>query len=391
VTRLVPATNPGKTKGAMILLRNSLSIRLLVPVLALVLVVAVTTTVVLAMLEANRVRSEAAASIDRQSRALQSLFAVTLSIMGERVQSSMRLLRQQGRNLGAAGVGPQISVAARPVNDLLLGNKPQGNHFDLVDGVTSTMDGTATLFSRSGDDFIRISTNVRKDDGTRAVGTQLDPKGRVIGEVRAGRGFYGVVDILGNPYVTGYEPILDPSQRNVIGVWYVGYKTDLQPLDAVVSNSRVLNSGFFALFDEKGKLRFFSKSGIGSDQITKVSREPPKNWVVARQAVPGWGFSLVSAYPASDVDDIITRQSIWIAGVGLFAGLLLLGLQSALIWLRVLRPIRRLTLVADELSLGRSHHEITEVKLNDEIGALAKAIARLSTSVRLAMDRLSKR
>jgi methyl-accepting chemotaxis protein len=375
----------------MILLRNSLSIRLLVPVLTLVLVVAATTTVVLAMLEANRVRSEATTSIERQSRALQSLFAVTLSIMRERVQSSMRLLRQQGKTLGVASVGPQISVPGRQVNDLLLGNKPQGNHFDLVDGVTFIMDGTATLFSRSGDDFIRVSTNVRKDDGTRAIGTQLDPKGRVIGNIRAGRAFYGVVDILGNPYVTGYEPIFDATLNNVVGIWYVGYKTDLQPLDTVVSESRVLNSGFFALFDEKGNLRFHSESSVGSDQITKVSKDPPKDWVVVREDVPGWGFSLVSAYPASDVEDIITRQSIWIAGVGLFAGLLLLGLQSALIWLRVLRPIRRLTLVADELSLGRSHHEITEVKLKDEIGALAKAIARLSTSVRLAMDRLSKR
>jgi methyl-accepting chemotaxis protein len=375
----------------MILLRNSLSIRLLVPVLTLVLVVAATSTVVLAMLEANRVRSEATTSIERQSHALQSLFAVTLSIMRERVQNSMRLLRQQGKTLGIASVGPQIAVPGKQVNDLLLGNKPQGNHFDLVDGVTLIMDGTATLFSRSGDDFIRISTNVRKDDGTRAIGTQLDPKGRVIGDIRAGRAFYGVVDILGNPYVTGYEPVFDATQKNVIGIWYVGYKTDLQPLDTVVSSSQVLNSGFVALFDGKGNLRFHSKSSVGSDQITKVSKDPPKNWVVVRQEVPGWGFSLVSAYPASDVEDIITRQSIWIAGVGLLAGLLLLGLQSALIWLRVLRPIRRLTLVADELSLGRSHHEITEVKLNDEIGALAKAIARLSTSVRLAMDRLSKR
>jgi methyl-accepting chemotaxis protein len=375
----------------MILLRNSLGIRLLVPVLMLVLAVAATATLLLATLEANRVRSEATTSIERQSRSLQSLFAVTLSIMRERVQSSMRLLRQQGKTVGVASVGPQISVSGRQVNDLLLGNKPQGNRFDLVDGVTSIMDGTATLFSRSGDDFIRISTNVRKDDGTRAIGTQLDTQGRVIGEIRGGRGFYGVVDILGNPYVTGYEPILDATLKNVIGIWYVGYKTDLQPLDTVVSNSRVLNSGFFALFDEKGNLRFHSKSSVGNDLIAKVSRDPPKDWVVVREDVPGWGFSLVSAYPVSDVEDIITRQSIWIAGVGLFAGLLLLGLQSALIWLRVLRPIRRLTLVADELSLGRSHHEITEVKRNDEIGALAKAIARLSTSVRLAMDRLSKR
>jgi methyl-accepting chemotaxis protein len=375
------------------MLRNSLRMRLLVPVLALVLVVVAVVTLVLAMTEASRVKTDATVSIERQTRALQSLFAVTRSIMLERVRNSMRLLRQEGEAMGAASVGPVISVPGRQATDLLFGDKPQGNVFGLVDGVTAIMDGTATLFSRTNDDFVRISTNVKKDDGTRAIGTQLDPKGPVIEEIRTGRPFYGVVDILGNPYVTGYEPIFDATHKNVIGIWYVGYKTDLQPLDAVISDSRVLDSGFVALFDGKGKLRFQSKTGSTTDSelIGKIAKDPPADWIVVREDVPGWGFSLVCAYPRTDVNGIILSQSIWIAAIGLLLCLLLLGLQSALIWARVLRPIQRLTTVADELSLGKSIHVITEVNLKDEIGTLAKAIARLSNSVRLAMDRLNKR
>jgi hypothetical protein len=45
---------------------------------------------------------------------------------------------------------------------------------------TALMSGTATLFVRSGDDFVRVSTNVKLDDGARAVGTMLDPKGKAI-------------------------------------------------------------------------------------------------------------------------------------------------------------------------------------------------------------------
>ena len=33
----------------------------------------------------------------------------------------------------------------------------------------------------------------------------------------------GGVDILGKPYVTGYDPIKDASGK-VIGIWYVGYE-----------------------------------------------------------------------------------------------------------------------------------------------------------------------
>ncbi|CAG9172613.1 hypothetical protein LMG23994_02449 [Cupriavidus pinatubonensis] len=63
---------------------------------------------------------------------------------------------------------------------------------------------------------------MQKDDGSRAIGTVLDPKGKAIAAIRGGGAFYGEVDILGKPYITGYEPIRDPGGK-IIGVYYVGY------------------------------------------------------------------------------------------------------------------------------------------------------------------------
>jgi hypothetical protein len=48
-------------------------------------------------------------------------------------------------------------------------------------------------------------------------------KGKAIVSIRKGEPFYGEVDILGKPYITGYEPILD-SSKSVIGIYYVGYR-----------------------------------------------------------------------------------------------------------------------------------------------------------------------
>jgi methyl-accepting chemotaxis protein len=372
------------------MLQNSLRVRLLLPVLALVLIAVVATTILLAIFEAGRVRSEADAAIGRQTRSLQSLLGVTRSIMLDRTHDEMRLLRQRGEALGPAKQGAMITAGQRQAPDLLFGGKPQGNVFGLADGVVDIMGGTVTLFSKAGEDFVRISTNVKKDDGTRAVGTQLDPNGPVIVEMRKSLPFYGIVDILGHPYVTGYEPMFDES-RNVIGIWYVGYKTDLEPLDAVIGSSKAMDSGFFALFDSKGKLRFQSRTGAGADTIQKIAADPPADWTVKREDVPGWGFSLVSAYPKSDINRIVWWQSLWIGGFGLVLCLLLLGLQSALIWNRVLQPIQSLTAVANDLSLGKPVAAIPETELKDEIGTLAKAVARLSNSVRLAMERLAKR
>ena len=81
---------------------------------------------------------------------------------------------------------------------------------------------TATLFAKSGDEYIRVSTSVPKPDGSgRAVGTVL--AGPALETIKAGKAHYGEVAILGTPYITGYEPIKDSSGAQ-IGVYYVGYK-----------------------------------------------------------------------------------------------------------------------------------------------------------------------
>src|SRR5262249_29458651 len=84
--------------------------------------------------------------------------------------------------------------------------------------------GRARLFVKAGDDYVRVSTNAPKPDGSgRAIGTVLDPAGKAIAAIRQGQAFYGEVPILGTPYITGYEPIKDGS-GNATGVYYVGYQ-----------------------------------------------------------------------------------------------------------------------------------------------------------------------
>jgi len=81
---------------------------------------------------------------------------------------------------------------------------------------------TATLFVKRGHKFIRASTGVEKDDGSRAIGTTLDLKAAAGMAIAQGKTYYGAVPILGKSYITGYEPMKDGS-GNIIGAYYVGY------------------------------------------------------------------------------------------------------------------------------------------------------------------------
>jgi hypothetical protein len=140
----------------------------------------------------------------------------------EDVQAAMQVLKSKAAALGAPSIKGEEAVAGKTVPAIYFGQSKMNNNFDLVDEVQKEKGGTATIFVKSGNDFVRVATNVKKDDGSRAIGTVLDPKGKAIAAISKGESFYGEVPILGKPYITGYEPIRDANNQ-IIGIYYVGY------------------------------------------------------------------------------------------------------------------------------------------------------------------------
>ena len=136
-----------------------------------------------------------------------------------KVAKAMAILKAETAKLGA----PKTEGTDQTTPGLYFGSTKANNDFTIVDKVKAEAGGTATLFVKSGDDYVRVSTNVPGSVQDRALGTILDPKGKAIVNINKGESFYGEVDILGKPYVTGYDPIKDASGK-VIGIWYVGYE-----------------------------------------------------------------------------------------------------------------------------------------------------------------------
>lgn len=141
---------------------------------------------------------------------------------GDKVKTAMAALKAKAGALGAPKIDGVDPVGGKEAPSLFFGPKKINNSFDVVDAVAKEQGGVVTLFVKSDDNFIRVSTNVKKADGSRAIGTILDPKGPVIGSLRKGEAYYGDANILGKPYVTGYEPIRDAA-NNIIGIYFVGY------------------------------------------------------------------------------------------------------------------------------------------------------------------------
>jgi len=128
--------------------------------------------------------------------------------------------------------GMMLKAAAPVLNDrgqligVIYGGKLLNRNYEIVDTVKETVYqnlqyrgsdiGTATIFQ----DDVRISTNVRNKDGSRAIGTRIaeDVYNRV---VRDGQPWIGRAYVVNNWYITAYEPIKD-SKSKIIGILYVG-------------------------------------------------------------------------------------------------------------------------------------------------------------------------
>jgi methyl-accepting chemotaxis protein len=129
----------------------------------------------------------------------------------ERVESNIRVawevLHEHGQNLAVRD------------GKLMVGNVVLNDDTDLVDRVKQLVGGTCTIFMGE----VRIATNVQKSDGSRATGTSLAKSAAYSAIFERKSSFRGIVPILGEPYMTAYDPIIDAS-GSVIGILYVGAK-----------------------------------------------------------------------------------------------------------------------------------------------------------------------
>ena len=250
------------------------------------------------------------------------------------VRASMKVLQNKGATLGAPRIAGEATVDGKVVPGLWLGEQAMANWFGLVDQVNDLMGGTATIFVKSGDEFVRVCTNVQRQDASRAVGTILDPAGKAIAAIRQGKAFYGVVDILGRAYFTGYEPILDQGGET-IGIWYVGYLIETLPkLGSGIEKTKILENGYFALLDAKQQVVFHSEH-VGAGQVQQIITRWKKlsrpgswrdgSWQVQVIPFAEWNFLIVAATYLPDV----ARQT-WTSVIGVF-GLMTLIITGVLL------------------------------------------------------------
>lgn len=301
--------------------------RILLPLLFVGVLSILSTAIHMFTVDMERIKANAL----NEAGELEDLLIMAESLVSEHVQLSMQILKQRSLAIGPASIKGNIIFNNQHLANLKFGAYSLAFDTDLVDGVTDTGAGTATLFVKNHGDFVRIATSIRKKDGSRAIGTVLDPTGKVIPYLLAKKPFYGVVDILGEPYIAGYEPIIDQSD-NLIGAWYVGYKVDVKALGQAIKKRAFLQSGFAALTDYNNNIRFLSER-VTQAQASKILNSRTDKWVIVTKNIPQWDFHAFIAYPA--------REAFWNSASKLYPLLIMGGLFGVLLLILALMSLRQ--------------------------------------------------
>ena len=155
----------------------------------------------------------------------------------------------------------EVTLPKMMVGDTWLGQNPDPEiESPIVDPVQELVGGTCTIFQRMSEagDILRVSTNVKKTDGQRAIGTYIpatNPDGQpnpVVSTVMKGETFRGRAYVVDRWYITAYKPIVDASEK-VVGVLYVGVPEEsTTAIRHAIMDIKVGTTGYVYVLDSVG-------------------------------------------------------------------------------------------------------------------------------------------
>lgn len=203
----------------------------------------------------------------------------------------------------------------------------------------------------------------------------------------------------GQPAFILSAPIM--AQQRLVGV--IAFAMSITDLTNRVTNVKIGETGYAFLLDETGEI-IAHPSARGSLKTHPAFRGVPAEETKKRQDFidpasgkrviaiaqrTQYGWMMVAQQDYDEIYRPVTQANL---GAVILLVVVIVGVVtfSYLLAQRFAQPIVKFTHIADNISRGNLGARIPETTRSDEIGSLARAIDRLSTSVKLSMERLAK-
>ena len=293
------------------------------------------------------------------------------------------------------------------------GEKIVNNDHSFADRFSSRSGVPATVFVRKGDDFVRVSTSLKKSNGARAVGTALSHNHPGYSLLLAGKPYGGVAALFGRKYFTHYEPVFGDGGE-VIAALFIGidYTDEVKAIEKRIAALKIGETGsFYAISSKKGDeygrlvldatiagqvykagsnlVDFKSADGVtvtkdmlmkknGSMQYLATSPSGKvRERTIAFAAFPEWDWLIVGGTYTDEITKDVFLMRIIFAASAFVSVLLLCAVLYIVIRRNVRTPLASATDWAQRIA-GGDLSVREEVTRRDEIGQLQKAIESIT-------------
>jgi methyl-accepting chemotaxis protein len=233
---------------------------------ALITVPTVAVGCVLLSLATAEVKDHGTQNLDHISNSLHNVCATQHSLIQKKVNSDLNVAKEVLASFGTFRIDTASPLTLEAVDQVsgeratvtvpawTFGDTPVHDDFTIVDKIKGLVGGTCTIFQRlPGDAFLRISTNVMKLDGSRAVGTYIPGSSPVARALMRGETFRGKAYVVNQDYITAYQPITDEKGATV-GALYVGVPILSEELKDNIEGFTIGEDGFAFAVDMNGTL-----------------------------------------------------------------------------------------------------------------------------------------
>ena len=167
-------------------------------------------------------------------------------IMVNAVEDARNAVRAMGILYEVEAENTELSVRDGTVTGITHVGPIEFASHTLVDRTAQSIGGVATVFRKDGGDYVRVSTNVKKENGDRATGTKLAAEHPAQKTLANGNAYFGQAALFGHDYMTGYFPIKDKSSA-VTGMLFIGIPMEVYFAQLSASVIQMALTSFAAL------------------------------------------------------------------------------------------------------------------------------------------------
>lgn len=358
-------------------------------------------------LVSSHIKTSTDARMREQISDLVELMRVEQQLNRDKLTVAMNFAKKQFANQGKlVETTESIQITAKNqltqatesivVRRWLLGDRSIHGNFDFVDGVQSMGIETATIFQKIPQGFLRISTNVKNLDGTRAVGTFIPMDGAVAQAVNKGEAYSGRAWVVNAWYITTYEPIV--INGDVKGMLYVGLKESLAKAKSVFSSKTYFDSGFPYIVSSDGTLMLHPKNEGKSIKDEAVFKLFTKNESIQKRNFSDKGvdkteyfayFQPTDSYVAisiinSEMNALLGKVRIAIIVSMLILSIFIVAVLRAIVQ-GVVASLKKSGTFAENVSNGDLTAEV-DIFQHDEIGVLADSLRRMVEKIKSILE-----